>query len=537
MSFPKLSKRDWIFILSFFVLIFTIYGQSLAGKFVFDDRNIIENEPILSSLSNIGQTIMHPFWSSDAGLYRPTTLLSYTFNYILLGHGPFGFHLINLLLYLGVCTFIYLFIKRFWKNDYLAYFTALLFLLLPIHTEVVANISGRTELLALFFSLLALLEFTTKKEINFWRLGLWIFLAIGSKEVAVATIPIILIIIFIKEQKINREVFYKYFRSLSGVLVGTIFYFFLRFFALGPQHFLGVKTSLIENPLLFTDTTHRIYTSLQILWMYISKNFWPVNLCSDYSFNQIPIASHFFNFGSILGLANLLLAIIFTIIYLRKKPIISLALSIFILSILPTSNILFPTGTIAGERLFFYPSLGVSLLVVFIFYQLFKIINKKTIKIVFLSIVILILSFYGIMAMRRQSVWFSEEKLFLSAEKCAPNSVLSQSNAGAIYLINGDLIKAQSKLELARSIKPIYSKGLNNLGLVYFRNGEYDKAEKLYFEALNQDFPYDGTYENLILLYLDKGDTVKAKHWLMFLYPGNENEVDALIKNYSPQPK
>ena len=101
-----------------------------------------------------------------------------------------------------------------------------------------------------------------------------------------------------------------------------------------------------------------------------------------------------------------------------------------------------------------------------------------------------------------------------------------------MYLLRGDLDKAEEELEFARGIKPIYSKGLNNLGLVYFKKGEIEKAKELYYEALRQDFPYSGAIDNLILLYLSQKDKIHAKRWLMYLYPNNEKEVDALIENY-----
>lgn len=532
MSIFNLSKKDLKFIAIFFFLIFVIYGQSLFGDFVFDDRNIVENETLLSNSPNMTDVILHPFWNTDAGLYRPTTLLSYTLNFAFLGNNPIGFHFVNLILYFLVCSFLYIFIKRLSKNDSLAFFTSLLFLVLPIHTEVVANISGRSEILSLLFSLLLLLEFTKEKPINFWQTGIFMFLAIGSKETAIAIIPILLILLYIKEKNINIEIVDKYFKSISAVFIGTFLYFFLRFFSLGPLNFLGVKTSLIENPLIFTDTTSRIFTSLKIFFMYITKTIWPINLCSDYSFNQIKILNNFFNIETLIGFIILSLSIVLIFVYIKKKSIISLSLSIFVFSFLPVSNIIFPIGTVAGERLFFFPSLGFSILIVYIIFEIFKKINDEKIKIVALSLIILILSFYGLISIKRQSVWMNEEKLFLSAGKCAPNSVLSRSNRGAIYLLNGDLKRAQEELEIARKIKPIYSKGLNNLGLVYFRNGDNEKAEELYKEAINQDFPYSGTYENLIILYLSKDEIKKAQKWLLFLYPHNSKEIDDFIKKY-----
>lgn len=535
MIFLNLPKKDWLRLLCFFALVFIIYAQSLSGNFVFDDRNLVNNTALLSNFQNIGQVAMHPFWSAESGLYRPTTLLSYTLNFMLLGGSPGSFHFVNLVLYFLICALIYLFIKKLFKNEALAFITALLFLLLPIHTEVVANISGRGELLALLFSLFVLLEFATEKEINFWRAGLWMLLAMGSKETAIATLPLALIILCIREGKtlkINLELAKKYFKSISAIIIAVCFYFFLRFFSLGPANYSGVKTSLIENPLIFTELWSRIATAFKILWMYVEKTFWPASLCSDYSYNQIPIVHNFFNLESILGFTVFLISIVFIFIYLKKKPIIAFSASIFVFSFLPVSNILFPIGTIAGERLFFFPSLGFCLITAFILHKLFIKLNTKNLKIVLILLCIIPLVTYGFIGFKRQSVWQSEESLFLSAAKCAPNSVLSRSNSGAIYLLKGDLEKARKELELARSIKPIYSKGLNNLGLVYWKIGENKKAEEMYHAALMQDFPYDGTYENLALLYLSEGKIDLAKHWLTYLYPNNEDLVNSLIKNY-----
>jgi tetratricopeptide (TPR) repeat protein len=406
-------------------------------------------------------------------------------------------------------------------------------LLLPIHTEVVANISGRGELLALFFSLLLFWELANNKKINFWRSGLWMLLAMGSKETAIAALPIALIIIYGKEKKLDLELLKKYGRSISATVVAVCFYFFLRFFVLGPGNFLGLHTSLIENPLIFTDSLSRAVTSLKILWMYISKTFWPINLCSDYSYNQIPII-HSLNWEAVLGLLLIIVSIVLILKYLRKNPIISLGAGIFLFSFLPVSNIIFPIGTIAGERLFFFPSLGIVILLIFILFKLYDAVPMHFSRIL-LAIFAVVLIFYSAASFKRQSVWLNEENLFLSAGQCAPNSVLSRSNSGAIYLLRGDIEKAKSELEFARSIKPIYSKGLNNLGLVYFNMGDYTKARELYLESLEQEFPYDGAYENLADLYLTTGKIDLARHWLLFIAGGDTVAVDAYIKQYLDQ--
>lgn len=511
-----LTRRDKIFFLSFFVLTFLIYGQSLWGSFVFDDRGIIEHQELLGSVQNIFQVASFPYWTVDAGLYRPVTLLSYLFNNLIFGPDAWGFHLVNLLIYFGICASIYLLIKRLFESDWFACLSALIFLVLPIHTEVVANITGRSELLALLFSLLTLLEFTRSKP-SPWRSGLWVLLAIGAKETAIAVGPLVLLVIFWREGGMSLEIIKKYFLELSGVLIGALTYFFLRYFVLGTEHFLGVETSIIENPLLFAEPLHRIGTALSILWMYISKSLWPANLCSDYSFNQIPVITSWSEPTVLLGAGVLLVSFVSIFVFIKRLPVISFAFATFFFGFIVVSNIPFPIGTIAGERLFFFPSLGIAILLALVLS-----------KIRWQWIPIALIVCYGIVSFNRQSDWLTEEKLFLSAAECSPNSVLSLSNAGTAYYFRGEYEKAAEVLERSRDIKPVYSKGLNNLGLVYWKQGRNEEAKQLYYESLKQRYPYPGALENLLLLYVSQGDHEGALRWLRIMYP---NVDDSSLRN------
>ena len=483
-------KKEKVFLLIVFVLIFLIYGQSLWGTFVYDDRGILEHWDLLSKLSNILRTGLYPYWTVEAGLYRPVTLLSYTLNIVLLGGSALSFHLVNIFLYLGISWSIYIFIKRLFGRGYFAILSALIFLVLPIHTEVVANITGRSELLALLFSLLALIE-VTKEKSNFWLVGLYSFLAIGSKESAIALLPLIFML-------------KKDFKIISASGIGVAFYLFIRFFVLGINHFVGVETSEIDNPLMYVNASERIATALQVLWMYFSKTLIPLGLCSDYSYNQIEVAKNLFNIKTILGGTIFIGAVISFFAFIRKHPAISLSSAVFLASFLPISNIFFATGTIAGERLFFFPSLGIAIILAYLF--------SKRKSLIYIALCLIVI--FSVFALQRQSVWLTEEKLFTNAAECAPKSVSAHSNFGTVYYFKGEYKKAQEILEYSRSIKPVYARGLNNLGLAYWKIGEIDNAIASYHQALIQRVSYPGAIENLVLLYLSVGDNEGAGRWL-----------------------
>ncbi|MDP2932642.1 MAG: glycosyltransferase family 39 protein, partial [bacterium] len=358
------KKEKILVLLGCLALVFLIYGRTLAGGFVFDDRSLVEYKDTLK-IEKWEQVARMPYWTETAGLYRPVTLLSYAANFSLLGESPLGFHLVNLLLYAFSCYLLYALARRLFSDRVLAFSAAALFLVLPIHSEVVANIIGRAELLALFFSLLLFLELL-KDQPQSWKMVIWAFAGMGSKETAVAAIPIAFVILLIAAGKtfkiglarirqvrhelgrakpdhrepgeaedsaegnvplrrgrtggFNEEIgqtgesvpparsgfarpgaasaqvlkrsFGEYVETASAILVGVGAYFFARLFVLGS--FLPrVETSLVENPLMFAPFLNRIATALQVLTMYLQKSFWPFGLCSDYSYNQIPIAGSF----------------------------------------------------------------------------------------------------------------------------------------------------------------------------------------------------------------------------------------------------
>jgi len=514
------------------IMIFIIYGQTLLGGFVFDDRGILDHRSLLENLKNIDKTLSLPYWIKEVGLYRPVTLATYSLNFALLGPDPAGFHLINLLIYTLSGYWLFLLIKNLFGQKTLAYLSAVLFLTLPIHTEAVANIVGRAELLALFFSLMVLLELT-KEKISAWKMGLWFLLAIGSKETAIATLPIVFIIILIREKEFfKKEIIKKYFYPLTGLFIGALTYFTVRFFVLGPQYFFGGETSIVENPLKFVPILPRLATAFKIFLMYITKSFWPFGLCPDYSYNQIAVLNSFWNYQALLGAALFLAAGMAAIMFLKKAPVFSLATAYLFFGYLTVSNLLFPIGTIAGERLMYFPSTGLCLFLGGIIYSIKKLKPSKFFTVVFWIISAAVILFYSIRTYIRAQDWLDEKRLFVSAVQCAPNSALSHSSLGAIYYLEGDYKRAEEELLLSQKIYDGYPKGINNLGLVYWKKGQREKAREYFLRALSFKFPYYGAYENLALMALEENKTEEAKDWLLKFCSGDEKTAEMYIKSY-----
>ena len=100
--------------------------------------------------------------------YRPLTSLSFKINWLLTGSSPFYFHLTNVILH-GIVT--YLFIKlvttlpRVTKTVTLV--SGLTWAVHPVHTEAVAGVVGRADILCTLFYLATLLHHRQRG----WSLG------------------------------------------------------------------------------------------------------------------------------------------------------------------------------------------------------------------------------------------------------------------------------------------------------------------------------------------------------------------------------
>ncbi len=512
------NRKAFVFGL-FFILVFSIYGKTTGGDFVFDDRYVATSGDTFT-LGNFSNIITSPYWSKEFGLYRPITLVSYAVNYSIFGTKPRSFHLANLILYAWTCWLVFIFIKKLTQKELLAFLSALIFLVLPIHSEAVANVIGRAEILALFFSLLFLLEILKEKPKTLLA-GLWLLMALGSKENAAVVIPLGLILFLQKNTNLKYQ---EYLLTFWGALI----YFGARLQVLGWNYFSSLETSLVENPLKFEPLIPRAATSFKILAVYLQKIFWPINLCSDYSYNQIPVLKNFANVYSIIGLAIFIMLTAFIFIFWHRAPIISFSAAIFVFGFLITSNIFFTTGTIAGERLMYYPSLGLIIILACLLTLLTK--TSMWPKILIATLTSAVFIFYSWQSHVRSLDWLTEKSLFTSAAKCAPNSVLSRSNYGAMYYQAGDLEHAEIELLAAEKIYNGYPKGLNNLGLVYWKKGEKEKAKTYFLKALDFKFPYPGAYENLALMALESGNIKEAEKWLTLFYNGDKLATQAYIK-------
>ncbi|MCG6963490.1 MAG: tetratricopeptide repeat protein [Acidobacteria bacterium] len=159
---PSKRARRRLLVLAVGVLALAAYANSIRAGFVWDDRMLILQDPVVHSLRHLKEIFSGDFFARTEsplpyGYYRPVTTLTYILDYALAGTDPVPYHLTNVLLHSLASILALLVLWRLGVSEGVAFVAAALFAVHPIHTESVAWIAGRTDLLAFVLTIGALL--------------------------------------------------------------------------------------------------------------------------------------------------------------------------------------------------------------------------------------------------------------------------------------------------------------------------------------------------------------------------------------------
>ena len=472
-----------------------VYANILLNSFAMDDELYIFRNPTVTSpsLSNI-------FGATRANnVFRPITFGSLALNWAVGSNHPIGYHLFNLLVQLVVTLLVYLVLRKLLEplaqGTIVAWVAALLFAVHPIHTEAVAAIVGRSELLAAAFLLGAWLLHLNDRPI--FALICFI-LALLSKESAVVLVPLVVLGDYARG-KLNPL-------SRYGAIAGTAAaYMALLWKVQGGR--LGEKViNYLDNPLAHFPASLRIPNALRIAWKYVGLLVYPGTLSCDYSYNAILLYSNWRRTAPAVAASAFVSALLIWAFYKRKKEWF-LAGTIYLAAFSVTANVLIPSGTIMAERLAYVPSIGFCLFVALIWIRLEE--RKQKLAWGVLSIVLVTLAVRTVV---RNRDWHDNLSLFTAGVRTVPGSAKMHAGLGVQYMQLGQLDAARNELEVALRIFPAYPQAIGVAGVIESRLGRDDEALRLFEKELSMtrkdDVDYDGVKVTLAaqLMKLNQND-------------------------------
>lgn len=461
-----------------------VHARALGNGFALDDVILVENNPAIASLTQLPKLFFSPYWNAPGehyGLYRPLTIASLAIDRALFGAGPFGFHLTNVLLHAAVAALAWLALKRAGTHYGTAFLGAGLFAVLPIHTEAVANIAGRAELLAALGVLAAWLAHRRAGDggpaAARWEIGAALFYlgAILSKESAILAPVLFLADDTLRDPPASP----RKGRMLAAYALAVAAMLVLRTAALGA-HQSAEGAIALDNPAAVAGTWPRVATALWVQLKYAVLCVAPLHLVSDYSFDAIPVARSIAD-PRVLGGAAFVAGLGALVLWGwgRSRPT-ALAVVIWAVFALPSSNILFPTGTIMAERLAYLPSLGVCLALGHIGAAFAAREGRagamRARKAAVIALGCAAVLAYSARTYARIPDWKDNFSLAMADVATMPRSAKLQAGAGMFLADAGRAQEAEAHLRRAIEIYPDYAQMHYNLAVLLVRRGARDEA-------------------------------------------------------------
>jgi tetratricopeptide (TPR) repeat protein len=469
----------------------------------------------------------------SGGRYRPLTPAMFAIEYAIAGPNPWLSHFISAVCYGLLCWILFGFLRelmtpRLSSEPALqaALISTLIFALHPIHTEAVANIKGRDEIVAAMGALgglwLMLISTHHPKAFLIRIMAALVFLTGLLAKENVITMLAVAPVTLLWYQK-NTPV--KWLAGLWPVILASVLFIMIRGAVTGFETGDPPK-ELMNNPFLKVEGNTYIPFTLEeksativyTMGKYVQLLVFPYPLTHDYYPRHIEI-QHWSHPLVLLSFLFWLFLLYVVIKGWKTKTWWAYGIIFYVCTMSITSNILFPIGTNMSERFAFLPSVGFALIAG---YAISLGLNSHRRKAVLGLSLALLIAFAG-WTLVRSRVWQDNSTLFTTDIKT------SKRSAKLLNAVGGDLVtrsedekdetikrkmltEAQGYLKQALEIHPNYKLGYLLLGNSYFHLGDLDLAITYFRHVLKLDPNYAEGKRNLGVALRDKGKVEGEKN-------------------------
>lgn len=460
--FSKANRNTWLHIAILSVAVLIVYSKVLGAGFMFwDDIDYIFNTPDIK-----GYSVEHfaNWWTGFfIGNYQPLPMMSYAFDYMLVGTEPFLYHLVNILWHIMGAAILYLVMKRLQGNAYIALIVALLFALHPIQTESVSWVAARNKVMNGFFFLSAMYLYVgyvrqqqSKKlwliyilgvaaycckltavtlPFAFFAIDIWLHRPLNNKRVWLEKLPLVILAIPIGliNLQAQEEVSFLYARGDFNLLHSIVFagYAYVQY---------------IINLLL--------PTKLSVLYPYPTE-IGIVELC--YTFIAIVVVV-------VLGF----------VAYRKKWFVLAGGILFFTVNIAVVLQFVQFGEVLMADRYLYLACIGIWYPVVHYTWQ-FLTQKANNYKAAFIALSILC-AVYSSATFARNDIWLSEYNFWQAIIDKFPESSVAQSSLGGVYMQQGDNKTALQYINKAIEVDKNNHKAWHNKAVVLLRMGDVQSA-------------------------------------------------------------
>lgn len=461
------------------------YLPAVRAGLVIDDVPILGANPVLER-GNVREILTTGWWSAvgnqEAALHRPVAMLSFLPDRAV-GGGvrPARAHVVNLLVHALASAALAALLLRLGAGRAAAGAAGLLFAVHPIHVSAVVPLVGRADLLAGAFTLLALVAHTwagpergIRPRLASWGTGLGVFLAAGSKEIAIAA-PALLVAYDLLYRPPERGRFRAWLvdrlACWAPSIAAVVVFMMLRTAAI--EAFPGgARVPHFANPLAAMEGADRLRTALGLPARYLALLVWPAAPAADYSGAMVFAERSWLAWRPLLG-AGILVALLATAA--RRSSPWALASALILVPYGVVGNLVFLIGTIMAERLVYLPSAGAAALAGV---ALARVAGRSAAArgAIGGALLVAVATLAGL-SWRESGIWQSDATIWEAELRRHPESVTAQFIEGQRLHRLGRLAEAEARFDTVLALWPESSAAMYEKGVLAARRRDLAAAE------------------------------------------------------------
>lgn len=572
---PAWAKPRWLAGV-LMVVAFLLYANTFGHEYAQDDaivitENMYTTQGIKGWAGIFSKDTFFGYFKVEGkdrlvsgGRYRPLSLALFAVEYQFFGDNPGIMHVFNALWYALVVLMVYISVLWLFRlslekggqlsvqQHYIAFAAALIFAVHPVHTEAVANIKGRDEIMSLLGSLAALVCSLRAYHERQWRwmlpAMLAFFLGLLSKENAITFLAVVPLAIWL----FGRATVGETVRYSAPLLVAALAFLLLRAAVIGWE-FGPESRELMNNPFLKIESnrwvdfsaSEKLATIIYTLGKYLQLLVLPYPLTHDYYPRQIPIMG-WTDLRTLLSLLAYAALLVYGLRQLLARKPAAFMVWFFIATISIVSNLVFPIGTNMSERFLFMPSVAYGFAVAWLLAHFFikKPAGKSQWTALWASTGLIVLV-YAALTLARNPVWKNNYTLFTTdIQTSAQSAKLQNAAAGELSSYWLGLPDRDNRREIveralghareAVRIHPSYLNAYLIMGNCYNYLQRYDESVEAYQKALTINPDFEQADVNLALTYRDAGryygeqrqDLPKALYYLQEAWRRNPADYE-----------
>ena len=497
------SRRTQLAVLAAILAAYLLLlGRALTYEFVWDDvreiqHNTAFDRPLLDGLLQTQTARTDPALTELSTIelaydsYRPLLFASLWIDVQLWGRSPAPLHAVNLVLG-AIAILLAHALARRWLGGPLALIPTALFALHPIQIEAVAYISGRGDVLAGMFALLAglgavhALDASARRPAAAWTALAAVALAASllSKEAYIG-LPIVIASIALVERRLRARWWVP--AILVAVCAG---YLVARAAVVASTQGHALRSGVLGLPGIWLD-----YLRIVAL---------PFDLSTERLRHP----------GYAVPGALIAVAVLGAIAVLARRPTLARDTRTAIVGLVWMGVLLAPAAVpiastqVVADRYFYAPMFGLALAATA------SLARVAALRPRLLRPIAIIGALSGTMwllvAWRQVPVWHDNRTLYLHAVEMSPDSSMAQYRVGYLDAQAGRWDEAIPRFERAIKLDPQNLVALNNLGVGYLRTGQLDTAARVLAAAIAVNPAHFRAWLNLGLAQWSLGDRARG---------------------------